>query len=43
MKPVGQPDQGGCGDYPNSLVLRMLARKFFCNVNDTRAVIGLCI
>ena len=43
MKPVGKPKQSGCGVYHKSRVLRMLLRKFLCNVNDTRVLIGLCL
>ena len=32
-----------CGEKPKSLVLCMLVRKFLCNVNDTRGLIGLCL
>ena len=40
---VGKPEQAGCGEQPNSCVLHMFARKFLCNVNDTRTIIGLCL
>ena len=45
MKPDGQPEQAGCGEYPKSCVVHMLVLKFLCNINDTRAliVIGLCL
>ena len=43
MKPAGQPEQAGCGSLPKSHVLHMLVRKFLCDVNDTRVLIGLCL
>ena len=43
MKPAGQCEQAGCGEYPKRHVLRMLVRRFLCNVNDTRALIGPCV
>ena len=43
MKPAGQPEQAGCGVYPKSRILRMLARRFLFYVNGTRALIGLCL
>ena len=43
MKPAGQPEQAGCGEWPKSHILCMLMYKFLCNVNDTRALIGLCL
>ena len=42
MKPSGQPEQADCGAWPKSRVLRMLVRKFICNINDTRALVSLC-
>ena len=39
MKPAGQPKQPGCREYPKIYILHMLERKFFCNVNSTRALI----
>ena len=41
MKPAGQPEQAGCGEWLKSRVLRMMVRRFICNVNDTRGLIGL--
>ena len=43
MKPAGQPEQAGLGKEPKSRVKCMLVRKFLCSVNDTRALIGLCL
>ena len=43
VKPVGQSEQAGCGELPKSRVLRMLQCSFLCNVNETRALIGLCL
>ena len=43
MKPAGQPEQADFSEYPKSCILRMLACKFLCDVNDTRALIGLCL
>ena len=43
MKPAGQPEQAGCGEYPKSRILCILVHKFLCDVNDTRAFIGLCL
>ena len=43
MKPAVQPEQAGSGENHKSRVLCMLARKLLCNVNDTRALIGLCL
>ena len=37
MKPAGQAEK------PKSRVLRVLVCKFSCNVNNTRAIIGLCL
>ena len=35
MKPAGQPEQNGCGEWAKNRVLRMMVRKLICNVNDT--------
>ena len=43
MKPAGQTELAGYGEWPQSRVLRMLGRSFLYNVNDTRALIGLYI
>ena len=43
MKPASQPEQAGCGNKPKSIVLHMLLRRFPHNVNDTRALIDLCL
>ena len=43
MKPAGQPKQPGCVEWPKSNILRMLVPIFLCNVNDMRALIGLCL
>ena len=43
MKPAGQLEQAGFGEKPISCVLNTLAHKILCNVNKTRAIIGLCI
>ena len=43
MKPPVQPEQAGCGEWPNSRFLRILVGKFLCIVTDTRAHIGLCL
>ena len=40
-KSAGQPEPAGCTEWTKSRVLRMLACTFLCNVNDTRALIGL--
>ena len=43
MKPVGQPEQAGCGEQPKGRCLRILARRSLCNVNDTSDLIRLCL
>ena len=43
MKPAGQPEQAGRGEYIRGRVLRMLVPKFLCNVNDTRTLVGRCL
>ena len=42
MKPTGRPEQVGFGEEPKSRVRRTLAH-ILCNVNDTCALIGLCL
>ena len=42
MKPDGQPEQASVNEYPESCALRILPRRFLCNVNNTRALIGPC-
>ena len=42
-QPAGLPEKPGCSEYPKSCILRMLVRNFLCNVNNTRALIGLCL
>ena len=39
MKPASQPEQAGCGEWPKGRVLRMLARRFLCNVNYTKVLL----
>ena len=41
-KTSGYENQAGCDELPKSCILHMSARKFHSNVNDTRALIGLC-
>ena len=43
MKPAGQLEQASCNELPKNCILRMLVRNFLCNVNNTRALIGLCL
>ena len=43
VKPAGQPEQASCDECPKSRVVRMLQRSFLNNVNDTRALVGLCL
>ena len=38
-----QPKQAGCGEYPQNCVLCKLQHSFLCIVNNTRALIGLCL
>ena len=40
---TSQPEQTGCCKQPKRHVLRILARRFFCNVNDTRTLFGFCL
>ena len=40
---AGQPEKTGCGKWPQSRVLHMFVCKVLFNVNDTRALIGLCL
>ena len=43
MKATSQPEQSASlNQWPKSCALCMLSCKFPCNVNDTRAMIGLC-
>ena len=37
------PEQPGYNNKPKSFILRMLVNNFLCYINDTRAVIGLCL
>ena len=43
MKSAGKHEQAGCNEYLNSHVLRILARRFLCNVNNMKALIGRCL
>ena len=43
IKPAGQPEQAVCGNKPKFRVLRMMVCTFLCNVNDTKALIGLSL
>ena len=43
MKQSGETEQEGCGEQLKTRILHMLAHKFLCNVNDTRALVGLCL
>ena len=43
MKSAGQHEQDGYGDWPKSRILHMMVRRFLCNVNDKRDLIGLCL
>ena len=43
MKLACQPEQAGCGKYTKSRVLHVLVRKFLCDVNGRRALIGICL
>ena len=42
-RPAGQLKQAGCGEWSRSRILCMLVRKLLCNVNDTKALIRLCL
>ena len=40
---AGQPDQPGCCKKPKRRILLILACKYLYDVNDIRALIGLCL
>ena len=42
-QPASLPGKTGCGEQPNNCVLRMLVRNFLRDINDTKALIGLCL